>query len=263
MFRKTFFIISALVLVGLVQSCDFHTAKKIRNPKERYIKAVEYYNAGKYLRTQVLLENTVLSLRMTKEGEDALFKYADSYYHTKDYILAGYYFKKYTEDFPQGIHAEEAAFMTALCYYLESPRYKLDQTSTLKALDAFELFITKYPQSEKIADCNKYTDLLRHRLELKAYKNAKLYYDMEYYNAATVAFANTLKDYPDSKYREETFYYILLSNYKYAKHSITSKQPERYRKAAVAFEDFAERYPESRYLKHAKQVNQQIQKNIQ
>ncbi len=81
-----------------------------------------------------MLEDVILSLRMTKEGEDALYKYADSYFHLKDYILAGYYFRKYVTDYPKAENAENAQFMSARCYYLDAPKSKLDQGATLIAL---------------------------------------------------------------------------------------------------------------------------------
>jgi outer membrane protein assembly factor BamD len=251
-----------LLSLLVFHSCDFNTAKKIQDPQKRYAKALEYYDAGKYAKSQLLLEDAILTLRMTKDGEESLNKFAYSYYHLKDFILAGYYFRKYVDDYPKGKYTEEAQFMSAKCYYLDAPKYKLDQNATMTALQEFELFITKYPNSDKIKECNDYVDDLRNKLELKAFENAKLYYDIGYYGAAGIAFQNSLKEYPDSKYKEDIYYYILVSNYKYAKNSIASKQKERYQKTISSYKKLIDKFPQSKYLKEAESILKITQKEI-
>ena len=262
MFKKSHIFIFIIVSVSFLYSCEFNTAKKIQDPEKKYEKAVEYYKLGKYAKTQILLEDIILSLRMTKSGEDALYKYADSYYHLKDYILAGYYFRKYTTDYPKGKYAEDAQFMSAKCYYLDAPKPKLDQQATMTALKEFELFLTKYPESNKIEECNKLVDELRHRLEEKSYLNAKLYYDIGYYNAASIALKNSLKNYPDTKFKEDIYYYIVKSKYKYASNSIITKQKERYEDALKSYDEFVEKFPESKYSKELSSVKKTINKEL-
>ncbi len=262
MFKKITFLISIILSISFLNSCEFNTAKKIQNPEKKYIKAAEYYKAGKYAKTQILLEDVILSLRMTKSGEDALYKYADSYYHMKDYILAGYYFRKYTTDYPKGKHAEEAQFMSAKCYYLDAPKSTLDQQATYTALKEFELFITKYPDSKRIEDCNNLIDELRARLEKKSYNNAKLYFDIGYYNAASIALKNSMTDYPDTKYKEDIIYLIAKSKYKYAQNSIISKQKERYEDALKSLNEYTEKYPSGKYLKVLNSIKKSIKKEL-
>ncbi len=260
--NKLIFIPISILIISLLQSCDFNTAKKIQDPEKKYKTALVYYEEGKYAKTQILLEDIILSLRMTKKGEDALYKYADSYYRMKDYILAGYYFRKYVEDYPKGQKTETAQFMSAECYYLDAPKSKLDQQATLTALQEFELFITKYPESQKISECNEYIDQLRDRLEIKSYENSKLYYDIGYYQAASIALNNSLKECPDTKFKEVILYYILLSDYKYAKNSILIKQSERYKNVIKAYKKLVEKYPESKYIKEAENINTESQEEI-
>lgn len=262
MLKKIAFFILIILSVSFIQSCEFNTAKKIQDPEKKYSKALEYYESGKYAKTQILLEDVILSLRMTKSGDDALYKYADSYYHLKDYILAGYYFRKYTTDYPKGKYAENAQFMSARCYYLDAPKSKLDQQATHTALNEFELFITKYPNSKRIEECNKLVDELRAKLEEKSFLNAKLYYNIGYYNAASIALKNSMKDFPDTKYKEEIMYLIVKSHYKYAQNSIVIKQKERYEEALKAYKKFTEKYPESTFSKELNLIKKNINKEI-
>ncbi len=262
MLKKITILIVSVISVSFLFSCEFNTAKKIQDPETKYKKALEYYEAGKYAKTQILLEDVLLSLRMTKSGEDALYKYANSYYNMKDYILAGYYFRKYTTDYPKGKYAEQAQFMSAKCYFLDSPKTTLDQQATLTALKDFELFITKYPNSEKIEECNTLIDELRLRLETKAFNNAKLYYDMGYYNASSIALKNCIQNFPDTKYKEQIKYLIVKSKYKYAKNSILIKQKERYEDTAKEFSRFKKEFPESKYLKELSSIDKLTKKEL-
>jgi len=260
--NKLNLIIISVSVILLFQSCDFSRAKKIQDPSKKYARAMEYYETAKYAKTQILLEDVILSLRMTKEGEDALYKYADSYFHIKDYILAGYYFRKYVEDYPKGKNAEIAQFMSAKCYYLDAPKSKLDQAATLTALQEFELFITKYPESSKIDVCNKLVDDLINKLEVKSYENARLYYDIGYFNAASIALKNSIKEYPDTKFKEDILFYIVMSKYKYAKNSISIKQEERYKEVITAYNKLIDKYPKTKYLKDLKSVLSSSEKSL-
>jgi len=49
--------------------------------------------------------------------------------------------------------------------------------------------------------------------------SAKLYYDMEQYKAAVTALSNSLKEYADTKYREEMMYLKLKSLFLFAENS--------------------------------------------
>src|SRR5690606_19541175 len=118
--------------------------------------------------------------------------------------------------YPTSPYAEECTFLSAYCQYLSSPRVDLDQTSTYNAIDELQYFVNRYPRSTKIDTCNKLIDELRLKLETKAYNNAYLFYNMEYYNSASVLFAQLLRDFPDTKRRPELYYMIVKSGYLYA-----------------------------------------------
>ena len=82
-------------------------------------------------------------------------------------MLASYYFKIFTVNYPYSKHREELSFMAAYCYYLESPKYSLDKTNTIKAIKELQAFIDKYPKSEKIKECNLLIDNLTKKFTIK------------------------------------------------------------------------------------------------
>jgi len=103
---------------------------------------------------------------------------------------------------------------------------------------------------------------LGERLDRKAYEGALLYYKMEDYLAARVAFRNVLKADADNVYREDILYYIAMSSYNYARLSIYEKQKERYLIFVDDYFNFIGEIPESHYRKDLDGVYQKAQKAL-
>ena len=137
--------------------------------------------------------------------------------------------------------------MNAYCYYLDSPRYSLDQTNTLSAMKEMQLFVNMYPTSDSVPRCNNIMDELRGKMERKAIEIGKQYYKTRRYKAAITALENVLDDYPDTRNQEEILYFIMKSYYFYALNSIDEKQDERYQQAVELYNDIMYLYPESKY----------------
>jgi outer membrane protein assembly factor BamD len=177
--------------------------------------------------------------------------------------MGGYEFKNFAKTFPKSPLAEEAMYLNAMCYYLDSPRYSLDQENSTSALTELQLFVTMYPQSPKVQDCNDLIDKLRLKLHKKAYSNCKMYYDVEDYKAAIVSFRNLLKDYPESKYSEEAHFMILKSQYLLAINSIDSKKKQRLLDTEKTYLKFVDSYTKSSYLKEAENIYASTKKELQ
>ena len=64
---------------------------------------------------------------------------------------------------------------------------------------------------------------MQEKLVEKSYMSGRLYYDLKQYRAATVSLSNSLKEYPDTKYREELMFLKLDALYMYAQKSIPDK----------------------------------------
>src|SRR3546814_646777 len=199
-----------------------------------YRQATYYYNLAKekgtpryYENARLLLEDLRAAYTGTSKIEDIYYYLAYCYFGLGDLEQARFYFKSFTESFQDSEHTDDCYYMTAFCYYQDSPVYSLDQGSTLKAIESFQMYLNLYPASERLDECNKFIDELRGKLERKSYENAKTFYTIGYYPAAIISLKNSLRDYPDSDYREEIEFLILKSNFLYAKNSITSRKKER------------------------------------
>lgn len=243
-----------LILIALSSCGEFSKVLKSTDYDLKKTKAKEYYEAGKYAKASELLEQIIPRFRGTEEAEDLVWMNAQSYYSMKQYDMAGTVFKSYVEQYGYGKYIEEACYMSALCDYNVSPRAELDQENSRKAIEGFDVFIGRYPNSSRIDECRKLRNELQEKLAEKSYLNAKLYYDMGQYKAAVTALGNSLKEFSESKYREEMMYLKLNSLFLYAQLSLAIKQKERYQATLDDYYSFMEEFPKSKYSKDVKKI---------
>ena len=241
-----------ILSVFLLFNCsEYNKILKGTDYQLKYKKAVEYYEKGDCFKSLPLFEELMSYFRMTDKGEDVYYYYAKNQYCMGDYYLAGYYFKRFAKNFPNSSRAEECAFNSAVCYMKNSPEYNLDQSDTYKAIDEFQLFMNRYPNSELIDSCNVLIKDLRSKLELKSYEKAQLYFKMEKYRSARIAFNSTLEIFPDTKFREEILFMIVKTNYMYASNSIDSKKAERFEETINSYHIFVDSFENSKHRKIA------------
>lgn len=248
-----------IVLVGLlfVDCSEYYRIQKSGDYNLMYQKAIDYYEYEDYYHAKSLFDEVVNVMKGSEKGETALFLYAYCHYKMHDYTMGAYYFELFYNTYPFAEKTEEAYFMAAQCYYKESPRPSLDQTSTRRAITAMQTYINKYPQSERIAEANQVISELRQKLEQKSYENAKLYYKLGEYQAATITLKNSLKEYPDTKYREELMYLVVKSNFMLAENSVEDKKAERYQNTVTEYYSFIDEFPQSQYVSEMEEMYNQ------
>ena len=247
----------------LLSSC--HGFEKIRKSSDvnfKLTKANEYYEQKDYSHANQLYRELMPVMKSTRNYEALFFKYAYTFYYLRDYVEASYYFKNFVEYFPTGKDAEEAEFMSAVSLFKYAPKYTLDQSNSVKALEALQNYVYKYPTSTRIADANKYIDESRKKLEMKQADAAKLYYNISQYKAATVAYKSVLRNYPESRNADEYQFMIMKAFYKYAKASIAEKQEERYASALSAYRELKDSYPSSKYMPEAEKLYTESTNNV-
>lgn len=252
-----------LIILVLVSSCgEYERLLKSTDYELKKEKAKEYFDAGLYVKSSELLAQILPQYRATKEAEELNWMNAQSFYGMKDYVMAGSYFKSFIDQFPFGIHAEEAHYLAAMSDYKMSPRPELDQENTKSAIEGFYVFINKFPSSPKVEESKKLIKELEDKLSEKAYLSARLYFDMKQYKAAITALNNTLKEYSGTKYREEMMYIKLNSLFLYAENSAENKQRERYQATLDDYYSFMEEFPKSLYSKEVKGIFQKTDKYL-
>ena len=262
--RLNFILIIALFLTGCGGSK--HAAKKtastkksiskiLKNPDPAYKlrMAEQFFVKKKYTKAQQVYEDVMPYYKVEKEFDDIYYKYAYCAYNLEDYMNAESLFKTYLEIFPNSIKAEEVDFMRAYCYYKQSPKPELDQTSTTKAIGFMQIFINTHPGSVRNKEANEIIDICRGKLETKDRQSAQLYYDLNQFRAAGVAFSALLNLYPESMKADEYKLMIIKSYYRFAELSIEEKKVERYEQVISECNEFTDRFPDSKLKKEAEE----------
>jgi len=245
-----------LLLMGLlfIGCSKFEKVLKSKDYNFKYKKALEYLKKEDHYRYTTIFEQLVPIYAGTQRADTVQFYFAMGNYKQGDYVLAGHYFDTFRKTYQRSVFTEEAEFMYAYCFYETSPRPDLDQESTQAAIAAFSEFISKYPRTDKREEVGKILNEMKGKLTEKSYLSSKLYFNLSEYKAAIVALKNSVKDFPESKYREEQLFLIVKSAYLLADNSVPEKQKERFQKTVDEYYTFAGEFPESKYSKEAKKM---------
>ena len=259
-------LISACVAL-LMTSCanQFNQVYKSQDSNLKYEFAKQYYAHGKYSRAQTLLSELITIKKGSTEAEESLYMLAMCEYNMKDYETAAEYFRKYVSSYPKGIYTERAKYYVGESLYMNAPEPRLDQSTTLTAISAFQEFLDLYPDSQLKKQATNRLFQLQDLLVEKEYKSAKLYYDLgtyfgnclgegNNYQAFIVTAQNALKDYPYSNKREEFATLIMKGKYELARMSVESKQYERYQDAEDECYGFINQYPDSKERANAEKM---------
>lgn len=254
--KKSLQYILPFLLLILISSCgSFYKLEKSTNWEELYKAANSYYEKGEYNKAIILYDKVLPVIRGSERAELADFNYAYCHFRTKRYIEAAGYFNTFYQTYNRSPMAEEAMFMNAYSLYLDSPDFNLDQRSSRDAVNAIQLFINKFPESDSYERAMAMIDDLQKRFEEKAYQESTMYlrlteglYPGDFYKACIINFQNFAKNYPDSKYNEELAFRLVEVSAAYGERSVFDKKEDRLKEAFAFAEQFKRKYPNSKYL---------------
>ena len=252
---RLFSIFFIIALTSFSCTSDFGKVLKSKDYDYKLKKADEYFGKKKYKNAEQLYIELFPVFKGTEKFEELYYKYAFCSYYQKNYADAENLFKGFLDVFPNSTKAEEIAYLHAYTFYLQSPKIELEQVNTLKAIGMMQTFINNHPGSSRIKEATEIIDASRAKLEVKEFRNAELYYNLQHYRASAIAFANLLNSYPESIKGDQYKLMIVKSYYQFARMSIAEKQQERFEKVIEEYNDFADRYPESKILKEAEVYN--------
>jgi len=248
----------SILLIALITlaSCktEFEKIRSSNDPERIYNAANKYYEAGDYTKAQTMYELVIPFYRGKEAAETLFYNYAYTHYNTGQYILASHYFNSFAKTFYNSPFKEECEFMGAYSNVELSPNHKLDQSYSEKAIEELQQFANRYPESERIGECNRLIDEIRLKLETKAFEQGELYYNLREYLSAISAFDNMIKDFPDTKRAAEVRYLVLKSSYEWAKKSVFNKREERYNETLKRFKQFNNKHADSKYFESAKEI---------
>ncbi|SEW44682.1 Beta-barrel assembly machine subunit BamD [Chryseobacterium wanjuense] len=254
--------ILGLFAVSVVASCVSQQEKAMKSADKNFIlkAANENFAKKKWKNALALYDRLPNLVAGTDDAPNVVFNSAYANYYDKNYKLAGHQFKNFSISFPQDSRKEEAAYMSALCYYEGSMDYNLDQSSTELAINELQDFLNNYPNSERSKNINTLIEELSYKLEFKSYENARQYFSMGDYKAANVALENVLEDFPSTKLRPKIYDYIVKSRYELATKSVYDLKDERIENALAFTRQIEKEMPNTDVAKTALDIREKLEK---
>ena len=259
-------IVSLLLFVVVLASCgEYQKALKTEDVAVKFEVATKLYDEGKYADAIRLIEQIAPSYRGKPQAEKLFYMFSMSYYNTKQYYLAAYQFESFVSGYPRSEKIEEASYLGAKCFAIQSNRtspYSLDQVDTYKAIEKLQEFIDIYPNSTYLPEANKSLRELNDKIERKVFENAKQYNTIMEYKAAMVALDNFVSDYPGTPYKEDALFYKYDSAYQLAINSVPDKMEERLNIAKTAYYSLIKFKPDTKHKKLADEMFARIETDL-
>ena len=238
-----------LFLFTLFSCSDYRKIVKGDDYQLKFELSNKLYDKAEFDRCIILFEQVYQHSPKSPEGELSYFRLANSYFKNEDYNMAGYYFNNFVDRFPYSKKSEDAMFLVALCSVNNSPKYGLDQSETMIAINNVQQFVDVFPQSILVDSCNKIIDRLKFKLELKDFDAVKLYSKTENYRAAVTSCEIFMDKYINSRFTEEVNFLYVKNSVFLAKNSIENKKEERIEQSKERFLNFVKKYEKSIYFK--------------
>lgn len=255
---KKITILALASMIALSCNKQFDNAMKSTDKDVILTAANDFYAKKKWRQAIELYERLPKLVAGTDDAAEVGFKSAYANYYDKQYRLAAHQFKSFAVAYPNDPRTEEAAYMSAICYYQGSLDYNLDQENTISAIDELQSFLDAYPNSERGKNISELMDELTYKLELKHYEIARQYYKMLDYKAADLSFENVLEDYPSTKLKPKVVNYRMKSKEKLALSSVYGKKEERL-ESAIAFTKIVENeFPDSENSRDAVKIREEL-----
>ncbi|MXY07805.1 MAG: outer membrane protein assembly factor BamD [Rhodothermaceae bacterium] len=251
-----------IVLVLFVAGCAGSGRLSYDSPNEAYTKGLEHYEAGRYSRAAQYFNGVSEFGRAHEWAPDAQLYLARSHRQNRDYILAASEYTRFTELFRADPRVPDAEFERAMTFFERSPQIELDQTSTRRGIEVFNLYIQRYSSHDSVDVAIQRVGELRQKLADKQFHAARLYERRGLYQAAALSYELVFDKYPDTPLADDALLGAIRSYIEYSAQSIIQRQPERLQKAINNYQRLVDLFPDSELMDVANELNEQAEKDL-
>ncbi len=252
-----------LTVILLFTACK---SSRLVNPgdtvQEAYQKGITKFEEGSYGDAAEIFETVTRVGRGSEYAQEAQYYLAESYFNQERYILAEAEYNRFITFYPRDSKRQEVDYKKALSIYHQSPRYRLDQSATRRAIEEFQLFNSRYPDSRFVTESAGKINELREKLARKYYESAQFYSRTDQYKAATIYYDLVIDRYPESKWAETALLNQIDTYNEYAVNSILNKQVERYNLAISSYEKFIQLFPQSNARSEAETFRDEAEQGV-
>ncbi len=231
---KRLFILVVILAITLA-GCSSGRARREMPIDQRMAIANDYYEAGNY-RKAIDYYIDVVFERRSVHTPLAQFRLAESYFNMGRYEDAVFEYQELIRLFPEFNQINVAYFRIGEAMYRQSLPAHYSQEETLAAIDAFNVFLDRFPFDQRRDEAIRYIQEAQHTLLEKKYLNGYIYYKLFDYSAALLYLDEVI----EIDIRDEI---DMKSRYYAARIHIERGDQE---KASILVNSLQEHYPEKR-----------------
>ncbi|MEW6685596.1 MAG: outer membrane protein assembly factor BamD [Candidatus Edwardsbacteria bacterium] len=197
--------------IGLI-SCTSRKHIEIKlDAEDEFRLAKERFEKKDYTEASARFKAFTLNYPQSPVAAEAQYYLAESYFQLKDHLSAEEEYARLVNDFPTTPFAEQGQFGLGLCYWRQSPHYSRDPTMTEKAIQAFQAFIYRFPQSDLLPKVEDLLSKCQEKLAHKDYENGRLYLNLKQYQSALIYFQDIIKEYPQTRWAKDARFGVAMA----------------------------------------------------
>lgn len=164
-------------------------------PADLYRAGIEYYQDRKYKRAVEQFTRLREEYPLSQYAVLAEMGIADSYYSSRDYLMAEAYYREFMSMRPTNENVPYAMYQIGMCNYNQILGVDRDQESTRAAKAAFESLISRFPESRYAFMAEQKLRETRQRLGEHEFYVGQFYFRRGEYEAALRRFENIQQNY--------------------------------------------------------------------
>jgi outer membrane protein assembly factor BamD len=117
-------------------------------------------------------------------------------------------FREFLSFFPTSPRADYAQYKLAMAHYYQMAKPERDQSETRAAIQEFDAFFARYPNSTLMPEAKKYAREAHDRLSESEYRVGLFYHRAKWYPGAVDRFQAILKSDPEFTGRDAVYFYL-------------------------------------------------------
>ncbi len=182
--RKLIFL---SLLIIILFGCSKNKLYKDLPAADKMKIANEFFDRGKYHKA-VPIYSDIAFERNSIFTAEAQMKLAECYFQQNKFMDARFELEEIIRLFPDYENISNAYFKIGICFYEESLNPHYTQEETERAIDAFEIFLEKFPFAENRDKAVEFIQKCHYKLLKKKYYSGYAYYKLYDYSSALMYF---------------------------------------------------------------------------
>jgi len=188
-----------LIALSLLASCAVRETLVPLEAKDEFERALSYYETRKYDRAIEAFERVLFYHPSSEYVDDAQYWLGRTYLERKESDQAIVEFDYLIRHFPNSPRLEDALFYRAKALLESAPNYEKDLSGLKRAIQSFDEFLTRFPNSAYTDDVKREILAARNRLARKELENGRLYGKLKEPQAALLYYQYVIETYPETE----------------------------------------------------------------